>query len=1336
MSPARTIGEPWPTFWGELVGRLESIDLGSRSSGKFDDLTEWLAGEWSQAPRDVVCKYVQHPKNRWNRLREASRRAPVALLLLFEGEELGDVTAKVTETAEVCPSLQLVVVLTRPVASTWRVGAVLYREATTLPDNLLSRGGLKTTPIAFTAGKSPRGVEPLPPENEEVSAKLFAALQALGTTSDDLVNPHRKVASEALAGLTGQPDGLFVFKTIPSSKNLGNRLGEALARTPSVLVVICPETLRDRVLEEVERWETPGGQPVVLVLCGEETRIEVDGPDGELISRLRLALRSADERPEPAIEPATEETAEYRGQEGGDWQKWPYEQWNQKLIEYCLGYHGSNREPVERLAATPEELAVIVGSTHDQADEVARTFVGACLSNVPIGRSFHGYCGSDLGRQRASEVPWTTESEEPPYFFAMLWFTCLVAHGYPTADGGFYDRIRSLMGKGDHLQGLPDLWWEVAEWTMLRSEAGDDVRILSLPPKDDFRTTIGESHFLTFPHKHDRVQLARVLVEGELVGFEPPISPVVSRLLRERSRFSPFFCEDLDNFAERFIDGGRDPRESAFWRAVRQEALQPSYIAGSSAARRSATWILGIFDDDGFLPLLGCSKGWSPPPGYRMEPLDNPIGHLEHYALAEEGGAEAVRHAMFESLGLLGPGPRALINQGVLVFQEDQSNEFILVSGHEISGADLALVRDDLRRPFLDAFGGTAEPSRILGWSEVTRCTVRPLDKPPSGLEAVVQLQRTMSPPTVRFVGGIRVEDGYLGIPGFLPRIKAPDAALVRVRVDDRVTDCTRTAENEWSLPQEILGSLPVECTVVGSWSYGDKDVRENERVLLLRRATVDDDYRLLRAGSFFLESCRPGQKSISGRETIPLGVTTDEGSGSIDLIDYEPSARFMGPGHGELSTEPTSGFDWLAVGPKNRPELLVFVGDPESPSLPADRRSPEAGDRRHWTSAFAKARDMRVLGVDGKYRELDDFPKLSALRRQMSSHRPLHSASPCEATRLDTVELKPPHRSGFIDNTQLAVDALAALSVRRSGLRYRTVQQLLQELTGEHDFALHHELIRAWAESGAFDVVRDQSYSSTTIIARRPRFVAVRRGPLIEASLIGLVTRALAAQVKGLAVDLGALQHELRPGCPWQPVTLRLRGPESVLRHIGQVSGLDDLEWLDWPRGDAVPGHLHVDVSRQNLWTDAPPLGFDVAKAWDWEAVEFRRCQAADPVGVQLEQRVQRQSCSIYVVLEDGSPRLWTHVRNWALLYAYALAGRPPFVLDRSGWITTSGHSPVHLPLPLGRLCAVLGEGLAGPTLDPRSQRVVGYCYPFGRRLTSLMSKVVPINWMKEEVT
>ena len=1317
-------------FWGELIERLEACELSSRRANKFEDLAAWLAARWDIAIGQVVCKYVQHSKNRWNQLREASRQAPSAIVLLLEGAEHGELEARVRETAAGCPTLRLVVALVCPEGGNWAVSALLYRESTILPPILASER-TPVAPVAFTAtAGSPRD-EPLPPLRQDAGDRLAVALRALGADGVDPANTHRATAAEALKTLTGQPTDRFSFETVRSSKNLANRIGQGLASGPSVLVLVCPEMLEHRAIEEADRWISPARIPMILVLCGEETRIQVSGPQEELVIRLRTGLGLDGPTPLGGADQASSEDGQ---QKTSDWRDWSYEEWNQRLVDYCLRANGQELDPVERLAATPEELVLVTGSAEDEADAVARAFVDACLSNIPSGRSFYGFCGSDLGRKRASATPWKPESPEPPYFFAMLWFTCLVAHGYPDAEGGFYDRLTGLIGNTDSLQGLPDLWLEVWEWTYRRNEAGEAIRILSLPHRDDFLTVIGESYFLAFPHKHDRRQIARVLVEADLVGFEPPITPVVSKLMAERGRFSKLFREDLDDFVSRFVDGGRDPRDSPFWRAVRQEALEPSYSSRVGQARSGATSILGVFDDEGFLPLLGCIKTWSPPPGYCVQPLDSPISRFEYYAAAADGGLEAVHQVMFESIGLLGPGPRALMNQGVLVFQEDQSNEFYLVSGSEVSGADLALVRDNLLEEFTDVFGGASEPSRIRGWSQVTGCKVKPLSTPRGALESVVQLHRTMSPPTLRFVGGIRVPGGFLGVEGFLPRLRAPEAIELSVVIDDRELACERMAEDEWSLPANLLKTLPVRCNVVGRWHFRGGGHRTNKRALHLKCATVDDHFRLLSSGYYFMESCRPGQRPINGGQVIPLGITNTNGVSSIDLVDYEPSIRYLGAGLGELSLKHKTGFDWFAVGPKKHPELLGFIGDVRRPTPPANIRSPAASDRRHWRAAFGRARDVRVRTPDGSYRDIHDFPEVLALQRRMAHHNPGRDAPICQVTGLDTITIESLDRSDPLSATVMVADALAALSTSRSGLRYRTVQQLFEDLTGVNDHRLHHELIRAWTECGAFDIVRSQSYRSTTLVARQPRFVAVRRGPLLEAVLIGLVTRTRAAQVRRLAQEQGVVTHEVQPGCPWQPKILRIRATEAVVNEISAAGELAPLEWLAWTHGRDVPGHLDVAVEHQDLWTDCPPAGFSLAKLWNWEAGEFRRAVPKDESGVQIEQRVHRDSCSIYVVVVDGSPQLWTHVRNWALLHAHVLAGRAPFVLHHSGWLTTTGRSPAHLPLPLGRLCAVLGEGLSGPTLDPRTRLVQGYCYPFGLRMMDLVRRVVPATWLKDD--
>jgi len=1298
----------WSKFRSELLDRLDALSLTSRVSTKFEECAAWLAEAWGFRPDEVVCKYVQHPKNRWNRLREASRKNPKALLLLFEGSEHGELETHVEEVASLCSSLSLVVVLVRHPGRTWEPSALLTRAGVALP-LVLQEVGAEVIRADF-AGTLVSHDGPLPPLPTLDASKLRSSLLRLSASSGESATSARSDVLDALASLTGLSRERMGFKTIPSTKNLGNRIGEALGRRLDVLVVVCPELLRERVVEELSRWDSASETATLLVLCGEETTFEVSGRRSKLTDRLKAVV-------EPSPQPEQRHAAPAAS---GPWNQWRYDDWNDHLVDYYLRASADEADPVERLAATPDELAYAVGASPEEAGTVASAFVRACVSQLPKGKSFCSFC---------REYDWSPASSEEPPFFGMLLLTCLIAYGYPSAEGGFHQRLEKIIGNSD-ITCLPGLWRDVRKWT--RTHA--NWRELVLPPDDRYRTTIGNSHFLAFPHEHDRRRLARVLIEANLVGFEPPITPVIAALQRERKEFSAYFQQDLEHFIERYVNGNQDPRSSAFWRAVRQEALQPSPLPGGRRTRKRMTTLLGVFDDEGFLPFLGCTELWHAPPGIEVKPLDRPIGGFEYFAESADLGCDGILSLLFESSAFLGPGPRALMSQGVLVFQEDQADEYYLVSGHDVAGADVALVREDLARAFVATFGGVAEPSRVTGWQEVTKCRVCQVNELPEALSGVVQLLRTMNPPTLRFVGGVQVPGGYLGLEGLLPRVRAPGAQNVVVDVAGSELACARVAESEWALPAALAeGPLPGEFVVAGEWpSASGGNARRNERTVQLRSAVVSDEFKPLVGGAYFMESCCPGQHQVAAGEALPSLISADNASSTYDLLDCEPSARFLGPGLGEMSLSPAPGADWLAVGPKNAPELLVFVGDPANPNAPANRRSPDSGDRRHWKKAFGNAKAVVVRTEDGEYFPLERFSSLASLRDSYSRHNPPKTAPSVTETRLDTLSFGPPGRRATSPETIGLMDALAALSTQQGGLRYRTVQMLVEDLVGLADPFLHHQLIRAWAESGVVDIVRHQTYGATRVVARRPRFVAVRRGPQVEASLLGLVTTARRKQVERAANAAGVQIQSIEAGCPWQAPVLRLRASWEDVRMISAAADLASPEWLLWGVDGELHDTLRVDIALQGLRNDPTPRGYSVALNWDWDRREFVR--GGPPKGpVSVEQRVHPQACSIFVVVVDEEVVAWTYIRNWALLCAYEAAGLAPFVVDPKGWVTTCGRSPVYLPLPIGRLCTVVGEGVPGPVLE-HSGTVGGYCYPFGRRMTALVSRVLPAAWTSTE--
>ena len=144
------------------------------------------------------------------------------------------------------------------------------------------------------------------------------------------------------------------------------------------------------------------------------------------------------------------------------WKTWTYAVWNERLLEYCfVRCGGPDGTPVTRLVATPEELSRVAGDDFASPDAIAEQFVRVIKQELPHGQSFCGYC---LGRR--SKNPWTPESRDSPHFFAMLWFTCLVAYGYPDPQSGFHARLTYLiLEKHDQLTQLPKVWRDFRDWT-------------------------------------------------------------------------------------------------------------------------------------------------------------------------------------------------------------------------------------------------------------------------------------------------------------------------------------------------------------------------------------------------------------------------------------------------------------------------------------------------------------------------------------------------------------------------------------------------------------------------------------------------------------------------------------------------------------------------------------------------------------------------------------------------------------------------------------------------------------------------------------------------------
>lgn len=1021
-----------------------------------------------------------------------------------------------------------------------------------------------------------------------------------------------------------------------------------------------------------------------------------------------------------------------------DWRYWTYDEWNERLVAYCFARATRPGSAVERIPATPEELVQVILDPSADPREISEAFVSCIKEKLrPHAVSFCGFC-----RQYGN---WSPRASEPPHFFAMLWFTCLVAYGYPDTEGGFHDRIAKLFGRRLNLDCLPDLWSDLAEWTIkAASSHGSNVcNTLRLPPPDDYRSIIGHSWFLAFPHRNDRLKLRKLLEENDLVGDEPPIAPVVELLDRHRGVFDESFREDLNNFVTKFLDTGEDARNSAFWRAVRQEAI----LTGSDAAEEDPDELslMAYVEDDGLVLYLACGDETRLPDDFSRRPLRSGIGDRSNYVVrdsegdAASGMEEAVAAVLAEEIYL--PRVTRYVRRGVLVFKEGVSNEYELVGGADANEADVALVRDDRIDAFVRAYGGEAYRSRFPKWQEVIDCEVVVRRDLPHGLEGVLHLQETMFPPAARYIGGIRTGKGFQLMPGFMPTIKFKGARLVELldssagKVD--VLTCVAPDRSEWAFRDGIENLQAGRYIVRVSWYEGGDVERTAETELTLIegwRDQIRHDYKRLGAGRYYVENCSPGELEISGDDCVPLGISDGELSeGGPDLVELVPNLRYLGPGCGEFSRVRRPGFDWLATGPKKNPDLLLFVGDPESPQLPLDRRSEVASERRHWRSAMNGSRRIAARAQDGRIVPIEALPKVHEAFAQYKRHNPTADASPFRNEGWSE-ESSVWRGEEPDDRVARFADALAAISVRRSGVSFKVLGDLLAAMSGTEigsASAFTFDIMRAWVEAGAFDIAHAQGRRATYVVPRRPSFVAYRVAPYIHAALIGLVPSTLKTHINRAAASRGCDLDEALPTCRWLPKILRLKCDDpKTLDNISEVLGLSPPRWLKWP----VDSAFNLRPDDQGLRDGAPHEFFSPMKVWDWTMGRFVRVETLGPTSgqesdVSVELRSHRERCSIYSVSLDETPWGWTHIRNWALLFAYALKdGRPPLAMRAGGPICRPGHIGVYLPLPVGRLCAVLGEGPSGPILGQDGVSVQQYVYPLGRAYLEKLSRWLPV--------
>jgi hypothetical protein len=1032
------------------------------------------------------------------------------------------------------------------------------------------------------------------------------------------------------------------------------------------------------------------------------------------------------------------------------WRSASYSDWNESLFAHTF-IRSLSLEPIRHIPASLEELCVIVGESPERAQEVLKAFTDAIRQELDKERStLESYCLQYRLRSGNPDAYWSRFSDEEPYFFGCLWLTCLVASGYPPHEGQFYPRMGIVLGRPVSFSStresgsLEDVWEDLADWTQRHR---DRYRELLLPPRDTYRKIIGRSFYLAFPNHADRLQLRAVLEKADLLVDKPPITPVLEALRRSKQVFGKEFQKELDSFFDKYLQSGRDPRESPFWRAVVQETSTPSLERTHGPDRTGQTTLMARFDDDDLLELyVACTEQYPDRPGFIREALDFRAGDFS-YRLVPEASARSQRQP-FEQL-LTGAARRTFAS-GVVPLLRVITSEYRLAHGEELAECERALVRDDRVEAFVRTFGGKKTQCALSGWREVQGCQLRQVDSSPKGLEGVYTLLHTTEPQRPHFVGGLRTSmGGFYRLTGYLPRIHAPGAEKVEAAVAGSWLPCQRVTDEQqiegWLLPAGLDLEALDELHVAATWKVhieGYALERRGEAKASLDALSLAIDHKGLPSGAFWLETTSRRLEPLSGPvDEIPLGFTTQNRSRAMDMLFFDATARWLGPGVGEMSLVPNEGFPWLAIGPNNSPTMVVFVGDTHKPVPPDGNFSPLQKDRRHWKRAFSGSTDLFFVRQGSEYVPITERPEVRAIHADYvkAARSTVHPAGiECASADLDRYLQDTEQVSGdYSKEATLLMDVLSSIAHNRSGIPLREAHEHLARLThtDEHH-SLRYHLLRALAEVGAIDTMLRMNGRQSLVVARKPRLVIVRRGNRLSGTVLGLLPRMISRLVATEGKKRGLEVTYAAPPNRFQPPIIHLESKNGALEPLEALSkelAFVPPEFLDWPDASIVPQHFTV---REELSRDAPPEMYEREATWCWKNGSFK-WTPEEPGEVSIERRQDGQRAPIYVVMRGGTPVGWSYSRAWAFLDAAEKAGRPPFMLDGSGVLRTIANSPLHLPLPLARLCTVVGAGAPGPRIEEREGRpvVTAYVYPFGKKLAPLAARAVPGSWTQRKV-
>lgn len=952
-----------------------------------------------------------------------------------------------------------------------------------------------------------------------------------------------------------------------------------------------------------------------------------------------------------------------------DWTAWSLERWNWRLLNHFFQIVDERHDSIVVLLVTADELSRAVGAPSEQAEKVRAAFIEAVRTGIRRAGSLLEHASDYQGYPEAPP-----RSDAAPRFVAHLLFTCIAASESSEElgnEGQFLTRLRDLSDNQlpDHsLPMLPRLWQHLATWLKLNSGR---YRPLVLPNPGGL-TRIGHTVKLAFPDRRDQKKLSEILDGAGLAGHEPPVGRVLAVISSARRSFGSSFTIAFDEFRRLYESVNKQSVqrlvEHRFWAAVRDAALRGRGQASVTDLAIGVS-LLAEEEEDSIALFVAADERTEEAASFACAELPIAYGSWRYGLVpTDDSTLDAERLKRIVGSVLEGrlrlPRLSSLVDQGFLPFVAGSHGLLELATGHEQLGdVSVALVRETLLPDLLRLIGEhSTRPSNYEGWVQIAQPRLRPLSAEEVERTTIARtwiLQQSLSPMMCRFVGGVRADDGWLGVAEVLPSVVAPGASSVVLDGPSGRIDLTKVGEDTWSLPsKDLVGDYTVFVVADGA---------SERRALRFHSTPATETFKLATDPAGWIT------EGLRGTGTLKDQCFVDVPS-ARDFAAYCERAALLGADVGAFVSTPEDAA-W---------RLTHFAG--KLLGTRARRTGEDAVPRHQIDNAHARRRWRTML-----FNSIPDTsdPLFDESRRQArgaANNRNL----PRLEVELVVPDVAPLRLSAPAPAVERLVRVIAGRAAARAGLVWSEWAELAQRIIGIEKRAVEH-VTRAWMEAGLIDVASYARWWHKRIFARGPQLVAFKVGQGFGAALMGLVLPTTLTELQAAASRLGLLVEERSSVSSLVPRSIALRAPTRESLEGFATSKRLPLCWLDLavlettqPRHDGL---------------SPPPTHYERTTRWhQWSLA------AGESPRALVEHHMRRDRPDFWTTSFEGRG-IWSYDLNIARAWAAAQLGEP-LVATQGESFLDAHHG--FLPLPLARVVSALGGGLSGP-IDGKYQYVTG---------------------------